>query len=283
MTFPRLRPWTLLLSLVPLAASTALSASLTACSGLFAAPAPTPTQPPASETPTIVWFPPTNTPTSFPTSNPAPTAEPVPGVSDLLFADDFTDASLWNVSVSSKAAAQVENNRLTLSLTSGPLTIASLRSEPSLGDFYAEVTASPSLCRGNDQYGLLFRAAPGGTYYRFLLACNGSIRLERVRGGAADILQNWLPTGDAPPGAPAEVQIGVWVVGSEIRILLNDHLQFSLRDPVLHTGTLGFFAYASGTTPVVVSFSDLDVYSVFYVSPTPSLTPTRTPTPTRSP
>ncbi|MEW6092346.1 MAG: hypothetical protein AB1531_00120 [Chloroflexota bacterium] len=271
MTFPCKRPWTLFLPL--------LAFTLSACSGLFPAPTPTPTLPPAPSTPTIVWFPPTSTPTSFPTSTLAATAEPVPGVSNLLFADDFSDASLWNVSVSAKAAAQVGNNRLTLSLTSGPQTIASLRSEPSLGDFYAEVTASPSLCRGNDQYGLLFRAAPGGTHYRFLLACNGSIRLERVRGGAADILQNWLPTGDAPPGAPANVKIGVWVAGSEMRFLLNGHLQFSLRDPVLHTGTLGFFAYASGATPVVVSFSDLEVYSVFYISPTPSATPSRTPIP----
>ena len=79
------------------------------------------------------------------------------------------------------------------------------------------------------------------------------------------------------------MKIGIWVVGFEMRFLLNDHLQFSLRDPVLHIGTLGFFAYASGTTPVVVSFSDLEVYSVFYFSPTPTLTLTRTPTPTRSP
>jgi hypothetical protein len=275
MTFPRLRPWTLVLPLLALTSS--------ACSGLFAAPTPTPTSPPVPSTPTIVWFPPTNTPTSFPTSTFALTAEPIPGIGSLLFADDFSDASLWNVSVSSKAAAQVENNRLTLSLTSGPQTIASLRSQPSLGNFYAEVTASPSLCRGNDQYGILFRAASGGNYYRFLLACNGSIRLERVRSGSPDILQNWLPTGDAPPGAPATVKIGIWVVGFEMRFLLNDHLQFSLRDPVLHIGTLGFFAYASSTTPVVVSFSDLEVYSVSYVSPTPTLPPTRTPTPTRSP
>ncbi|MBI4732874.1 MAG: hypothetical protein HY781_12265 [Chloroflexi bacterium] len=275
MTFSRHRSWTLILPLVTLA--------LNSCAGLFPVSTPAQTKPPASETPTIVLFPPTNTPTSFPTSGLVPTTEPVPGVGSLLFRDDFGDAALWNVSTSGAASARVENDRLTLSLTSGPLTIASLRSEPSLGDFYAEVTASASLCRGSDQYGVLFRAAPGGTYYRFILACDGNIRLERVRGGAADILQNWIPSGDAPPGAPAEVKIGVWVVGTEMRFLLNDRLQFSLRDPILHTGTLGFFAYASGATPVIVSFSELEVYSVFYVSPTPSLTPSRTPTPTQSP
>lgn len=273
MNFPRTRSWTLLMPLVALV--------LGACSGLFPVPTATAPLPPASKTSTIVWFPPTNTPTTFPSpSSQPPTAEPLPGVGSLLFSDDFGDATLWNVSTSASASAQVENDRLTLSLASGFLTIASLRAEPTLGDFYAEVTASPSLCRGRDQYGLLFRAAPGGSYYRFVLACDGTIRLERVRGGAAaDILQNWLPSGDAPSGAPAQVKIGVWVVGNEMRFLLNDRFQFSWRDPILHTGTLGFFAYAIGTTPLIVSFSALKVYSVSYVSPTPTSTPTRTPVP----
>jgi hypothetical protein len=265
------RLWTLLFP--------AMTLALIACSGLLPASTPTITLPPSTETSTVIWFPATNTPTSFLVSSPPPTVEPLPGVGSLLFSDDFSDASLWNVSTSGTASAQVENNRLTLALTSGPLTIASLRREPSLGDFYAVVTASASLCQGSDQYGILFRAAPGGTYYRFILACNGTIRLERVRSGAADILQNWVPSGDAPPGAPAEVRIGIWVSGVELRFLLNDHFQFSLRDPVLHTGTLGFFTYASGSTPVIVSFSGLEVYAVAYISPTPTITPTRTPIP----
>jgi hypothetical protein len=173
----------------------------------------------------------------------------------------------------------VENNRLTLALTAGPLSITSLRSEPLLGDFYAQVTVSVNLCQGNDQYGVLFRAAPGENHYRFVLACNGSLRLERVRSGAAEILQNWIPSGDAPTGAPTQVKIGVWASGDELRLFLNDHLQFSLRDPVFHAGTLGFFAFASGETPVMVLFSGLEVFSVAYISPTPTLQPSRTPTP----
>jgi hypothetical protein len=257
----------------------ALGAGVSGCSAILAEAMPTPSLPPPTETPTINWFPATNTPTSFPTSSPPPTAESLPGVGSLLFADDFSDETLWNVSVSNAASAQVGNNQLTLVVNSGSLTIASLRSEPSLGDFYAEVTASTNLCRGSDQYGVLFRAAPGSYYYRFILACNGTIRLERVRGGVADILQNWIPSGDVPQGAPTEVRIGIWVSGGEMRFFLNDHFQFSWRDPVLHTGTIGFFAHASGATPVIVSFSRLEVYTLAYISPTPTVLPTRTPTP----
>jgi hypothetical protein len=269
--------------ILPVLALLVAAAGLSGCGSLLQPGTPTPSLPAPTITDTIVWFPATNTPTPLPTSTPQPSLEPLPGIGSLIFADDFSDPALWNVTSSSQAAAQVENGRLTLSLASGPLSIASLRSEPVLGDFYAVFTASPSLCRGTDQYGFLFRAAPGGTYYRFVLACDGTVRLERVRGGALEVLQNWLPSGDAPPGAPAVVQVGVWVSGGEMRFLLNDRFQFSLRDPVLHSGTLGFFARASGTTPVLVSFTELKVYAVSYISPTPSLTPSRTPTPTRTP
>jgi hypothetical protein len=43
------------------------------------------------------------------------------------------------------------------------------------------------------------------------------------------------------------------------------------------------YAMANNTTDSTVSFSDLNVYAVTYVSPTPSSTPTRTPVPTRVP
>jgi len=60
------------------------------------------------------------------------------------------------------------------------------------------------------------------------------------------------------------------VVGREMRVFLNDHFQFSQRDPVFPSGRIGFFIYASGQTPVTISFSDLSAYSVAYIFPTPT-------------
>ena len=105
--------------------------------------------------------------------------------------------------------------------------------------------------------------------------------MVRVLSGSNWPPLDWLPSGDAPSAAPARVKLGVWVVGSEMRFFLNDNYQFSAHDHFLYAGTLGFFAYASGMTPITVSFSDLSVYSVAYISPTPSLTPSRTPIPTQ--
>ncbi len=259
-----------------------LLVSLTACSGLFPAPTFTPTPISATETPTatVVWFPPTNTPTTFPTQTILPTPEQRPGLGELLFADSFDKPEFWSTSVASWASATVTRNRLILSISGqGPASILSLRSQPTLEDFYAEATATLSLCEGKDQFGMIFRANPGDNYYRFSVSCDGQVRLERGLSGSNSPLRDWLPSGDAPIAAPAEVRLGVWAVGGEMRFFLNDRYQFTVRDPVLHAGTLGFFAYASGSAPITASFSDLAVYSVYYTSPTPSPFPSRTPTP----
>jgi hypothetical protein len=254
---------------------------LGACTGLLPTPDPTLTPAPTgTSTPTTVWFPPTNTPTSQPSPTSMPTRDSNPGVGELIFADSFDQPELWSTSSSSYATASVDHGRLILSINgSGPLSILSLRSEPVLRDFYAEATIHVSLCRGQDQYGMVFRASPGNNFYRLSVNCDGQVRLGRGRTGSVSALVDWLPSGDAPRGAPADLKIGIWAVGSEMRFFLNDRLQFSFRDPILHEGTLGFYAYADGTTPVAVSFSDLAAYTVFYVSPTPSPFPTSTPRP----
>ncbi|HEX7621435.1 MAG TPA: hypothetical protein VF359_09575 [Anaerolineales bacterium] len=264
---------------------------LTACSGLIPAPSSspngtmTPTLIPWTETPTftIVWFPPTDTPTYFPTRAILATPDQRPGLGDLLFTDTFDKPGLWSTSGASSASATVTRNQLLLSISGqGPLTIASMRNQPSLGNFFAETTVKLSLCGNKDQFGMIFRAAPGDNYYRFVVSCDGQTRLERSDSGSRLPLINWLPSGDAPISAPSEVKIGVWAAGSEMRFFLNDHFQFAVLDRALQTGTLGFFVFASGAAPITIVFSDLSVYSVAYVSPTPSLTPSRTPTPTRT-
>jgi hypothetical protein len=48
-----------------------------------------------AETPTIVWFPPTDTPEALPTLTPSPTLNELPGVTNVIFTDDFSDPSHW--------------------------------------------------------------------------------------------------------------------------------------------------------------------------------------------
>jgi hypothetical protein len=252
---------------------------LVACSGLFPSPLVTETPGPTqTSTATTLWFPSTNTPTPFISPTVQPTEMYHSGVGSLLFADSFNKPADWDTSISDRASAIIDRNRLLLSLGGqGPLSISSMRSQPPLLDFYAEATATISLCSGRDQYGMVFRAGQG--FYRITLNCSGQVRLERGASGTITPLLLWLNSGDVPSGPPGDVKIGVWAMGSELRIYLNDHFQFSSSDPNPQAGRLGFYVFANSTQPVTVAFSDLSVYTVFKPSPTPSPTASLTPTP----
>ena len=221
---------------------------LTACAGLSPVSTPSPTPVAATgtpnPTPTIIWFPPTNTPTFFPTGTLLPTPEQHPGLAERLFTDTFDTPNLWSRPVSSSARAVVDHNQLILSITGkGPLLLLSRRSQPVLRDFYAEATATISLCAGKDQFGMVFRAAPDASYYRYSIICDGEVQLERVTSGSLLPLLEWLPTGDAPIGAPSVVKLSVWAVGGEMRFFLNDQFQFTQRDPVFNAVIRGWGNY----------------------------------------
>ena len=241
---------------------------LAACLPLDSTPptrTPLPTDLPL-QTPTIVWFPPTATPTllAFPTYTATP--EMSPGIGALTLTDDFSDESVWDTAVSDLGSAAISRNRLSLAVQPG-VYLHSLRREVTLGDFYAEITARPSLCRGEDNYGIVVRAV-GSSYYRFVLACNGQVRVERVKSGVKIVIREPVLSGDAPPGAPSEVRIGMWAVGSEMRLFLNGRFQFSVMEKTFPSGAFGVYARSAGETPVSVTFSDLTVYDVDYVPPT---------------
>jgi hypothetical protein len=234
---------------------------------LNATPTPVPLTETPIPTPTIDWFPASATPTQgvIPTQIPA-TPEMRPGLGATILTDDFSDPFLWDTATSDQGSANIDNNRLNLSVESQVYMI-SLRHDLTASDYYAEITARPGLCRNDDSYGLLIRAN-AAAYYRFSLTCNGTTYAERISGGAHDLLQKALPSGDVPRGAPGEVRIGVWAVGTEMRLFLNGRYQFSINSSNYPSGTLGVFVNSTGDTPVIVSFAQLALQEINYALPT---------------
>ena len=221
-------------------------------------------------TQTIVWFPPSATPTllAFPTYTATP--EMGPGIGKETLSDDFSDDSVWDTATSNQGSAAISRNRLTLAVQP-KYYLASMRHELIVSDFYAEITARPSLCRGDDNYGLVVRGI-GSSFYRFVLACNGEVRAERVSGGTRLSIHEPVPSGDAP-AAPGEVRIGVWAVGGDMRLFLNGRYQFSVTEGTFPSGGLGVFVRSTGDTLTTVTFSDLAVYEVNYIPPTKTALP----------
>jgi len=225
-------------------------------------PIPTDTQIP---TETIVWFPPSATATllAFPTYTGTP--EMSPGIGKATLSDDFSDDSVWDTATSNQGSAAISHNRLTLVVQPG-YYLASMRRKLIVSDFYAEITARPSLCRGKDNYGVVVRGI-GSSFYRFVLACNGEVRAERISGGTKLSIHEPVPSGDAP-AAPGEVRIGIWAVGGDMRLFLNGRYQFSVTEGTFPSGGLGVFVRSTGDTPTTIIFSDLRVYDVDYIPPT---------------
>ncbi|HET9914266.1 MAG TPA: hypothetical protein VFQ13_20400 [Anaerolineales bacterium] len=219
----------------------------------------------ATPTPTIVWFPASATPTLLTVPTYTGTPEMSPGIGKVTLRDDFSEDAVWDTATSGNGSAAINRNRLTLAVQPG-YYLSSMRRQLPLSDFHAEITARPSLCRGEDNYGIIVRGV-GSYFYRFVLTCNHEIRAERVNGGTKLTLHEPVPSGDAP-GAPGEVRIGVWAAGNEMRLFLNGRYQFSVSDPSFPSGAIGVYVRSMGDTPVTVTFSDLEVRDVDYIPPT---------------
>ncbi|MFH2040541.1 MAG: hypothetical protein ABIJ65_14005, partial [Chloroflexota bacterium] len=158
----------------------------------------------------------------------------------------------------------VSNNQLTLTLSEGTdmQTITSLRMQPVVSDFYAEINTQLSLCRGKDQFSLLFRVTSAADFYRYSVSCSGEVRLERVVSGKPFVIRDWTPSPDAPLGAPGEIKMSVWAFGRDLRFFLDDQFQFNINDQFFSQGGLGVSIRSDSGNPMSVSFSKLIVHAV---------------------
>jgi hypothetical protein len=181
---------------------------------------------------------------------------------DILFEDDFSSVDAWALSTTAKGGVALGPNRLTIAISEPTSYIYSLRSQPVFGNFYVEITASPNLCRGADEYGLLIRAASAMDFYRFSISCDGQTRMDRIYRGQASSPQPWVQGSRIPVGSPSSSRLAIWALDNEMRFFVNDDYQFTVRDPLLPSGSLGVFARSAGDSAVTVNFSNLVVREI---------------------
>ena len=251
--------------ILALGAGLLLAAGMAACLPVTAEPLPSETPTPLilteTPTPTIVWFPPTPTTTVFPTPIITPTMAASLLAGELIWQDDFNDPAQWILGQTASTSVALGVDELTLALDQPGAYLYTLRQDGDLADFYLEIDASPSLCRGPDEYGLLLRVSPSMDFYRFSLTCDGQLRLDKYYQGKASSPQPLMYSGAVPPGAPSTSRLGVWAKGKELRFYVNGEYQFTINDPSLMSGGLGVFIRSNGEDALTVSFSDLQVYA----------------------
>ncbi|PKO12614.1 MAG: hypothetical protein CVU39_23300 [Chloroflexi bacterium HGW-Chloroflexi-10] len=232
-------------------------------------PTPEPTPQPPTETPTITptftatidWFPATATATRAPTQTPVPTPNMRTGLDDVMQDDAFATGHNWQTGSFPAGNITVTRETLTLAVQQSKGVLFSLQSKPLVADFDMQVQVNVSLCRGEDAYGLVVRAAGNLDYYRFLVTCNGLARADRVRNGQTIPMQDWT-TAAMFPGAPIDVRLGVWALGNEMRFFVNEAYIFSVKDPVFPNGVVGVFARSAGENALTVNYTDLVIRKV---------------------
>ena len=247
--------------LLALGALSLLAACLPSSEPLPPLPTATPLPPTVTPTPTTVWFPPTATFTPLPTSpHVSPTVDLRVERGALILTDDFQDAESWELGELPAGIIALGKTELTIAIHQPGGYLSSMRRTTALKDYYVEVMASPSLCRGEDEYGLLLRVTNSNDFYRFSLNCQGQVRLDRYLHGEAATLKAPAYNGAVPPGAPSSSRLGVLLRGKTMQFFVNDQQVFTASDPSLLTGSLGFFARSNGDNAVTVNFSDLQIF-----------------------
>lgn len=230
----------------------------------FPTPSITPATPSATATATVIWFPSTATPTSLPAATRVleslPTPAPVPETQ--LYADSFDEAGGWVLGRVAAGSALLGKSELTIAVARPRGYIDSLLEGYTFGDFYLEITASPSICRGDDEYGILLRVTPEADYYRYGLTCDGRARVDRIYNGQASSPQPPLSLAAIPAGAPSNVRLGINAKGQVLEFFVNGELLFTVRDSLFYSGGIGLFAHAGGADAVTVNFTDLVIYSI---------------------
>ena len=229
--------------------------TLTPEPSLTPSPAPSPTE-------TIIWFPPTSTPTLPAPLGPSPTPFPLPEFADLLLYDNFDDPGVWTLSQSPAGSTALGVNELSVVVNTPRGYVSATRVDGFFSDFYLDVTAATSLCSGLDEYGLLLRAASLSDFYRLSFSCNGQLRLDLIRGGTASAPLPWTVSAAVPRNAPATSQIGVWADGDAVHIFIDGAYQLTVQTSQLSGGTIGFFARSAGENAVTVNFRDLYIWAV---------------------
>jgi hypothetical protein len=178
----------------------------------------------------------------------------------LIFEDNFTDPASWSLGNTGSGSVALGQQELTLAVSRPEGYLYSLREGTSLADFYLEIVASPTICMGGDEYGLLLRVSPEMDFYRFALTCDGQTRVDRYYQGKASSPQPLTMSGVIPRGAPSSSLLAVHATGKDILFYINGEYQFTVQDSILLKGAIGVFARSAGETPVTVNFSDLKVY-----------------------
>jgi tRNA A-37 threonylcarbamoyl transferase component Bud32 len=231
--------------------------------GLFLAlairrgPTATPTSSALAGTPTATLKPLTLDLASTPTATPEPLIETPVLANAPIYSDDFSQQT-WTTNHSSEASGKYENGEYHIVVEEADWEDHETAGE-AFKDFALEVTGRQVDGPPGGKYGVVFRFAGEGNYYRFGVS---SDKLYSVRKRLDDEWQEiveWSYSPAIKEGRQAN-RLKVVAIGDRMAFFANGQHLVTVRDESFSTGDIGVFGAAFDEPNVHVAFDDLVVW-----------------------
>lgn len=225
---------------------------------------PTVTKPPETETPAP---PPTDALAGTITVEASATPLPAPAASltppgPLLFADDFSQVSVWNVGEDAVQRTAISDGQLTFTIKEPDQFRFLFNLTRRARDFYAALVGSTQACQFRDRYGLLFRVQDNANYYQFEVDCDGRYRLSHAAQGVLTSLKDWTPSTAIRSGGGAVNELGVRAQGKTLEVFVNGQTLFETADDAYAEGGFGLYAGAGLSQEFTASFDSFSVWEI---------------------
>ncbi len=141
-----------------------------------------------------------------------------------------------------------------------------MRDDISAGDQQLRVTTKTGTCPGNDEYGVMYRAAYMANQkletYIYKLNCAGQARVEILNDTTTTVLKDWESFPAIKSGASAENTLMIWMEKDQFNFYADDQYLFSLTDATLPQGFYGFYVQSHSGGGGDLSFDDFVVKEV---------------------
>jgi hypothetical protein len=225
--------------------------------------APTETLVPTN-TPEPSAEPPSPTPegaTAAPTVDPS---NPKASLGGADYTDNFNSKNYWQEFDIASSKMQIKDGEMHFTIKNKASSARWSVSWLEIEDYYLEVKAStPASCSGLDRYGIMFRAPDPNQGYHFGVTCNGKYILTRWDGSNWVVLVNYTDSDKVNTGGNTSNLLGVYVVGDQIKLYVNDTQVASLTDGFFDGEyRYGLWAASADTDNFTVRFDNMNWWNV---------------------
>lgn len=211
----------------------------------------------------------TPVPTPEATLTPTSTATLLPGdpkesLGTPSWEDDLSTGKNWSLDGTEKVFGGtkffIDNGRLVAqseTTTEGYIWWLNFRQ---FQNAYLEAKFEIGSCKGNDQYGLVFRSVEyeDGNAYYYVITCDGKYDIRRRTDAGSTMLLNFPVSEKINSGANQVNTLGIWMKNDTLRLYMNGQFLEEVMDKELSKeGHFGLFINAAQTPGLTIKMDEI--------------------------